>query len=35
MMNVIEKMQHWISRANQLLKEHNLAESWDQTEFDS
>jgi len=23
MINVIEKIQHWISRANQLLKEHN------------
>ena len=35
MMKVIEKIQHWMSRANELLKEHHLAESWDQIEFDS
>jgi len=35
MAEVIEEMQHRISEANQLLKEHRLAESWDQTEFDS
>ena len=31
---VIEKMQYSISEANQLLKEHSLAESWAQIEFD-
>jgi len=34
MAKVIEKMQDSISEANQLLKEHRLAESWAQIEFD-
>jgi roadblock/LC7 domain-containing protein len=34
MAKVIEKMQDSISEANQLLKEHRLADSWAQIEFD-